>query len=306
MKNLLSFILGCFSYVFYKLVVRSTRHTREAAFWHQGKEKQTSNENLTWQPLSRWLSNGKDNSFAMMMMGPRWNCNATLAISDMFYVAESIDIDMVQANSSAKFWTAVVYDMNFKTITHLGSSEIEAHASTGKLSLTPGHYFIAIRYYETTAQSVFPEVKVDNISVLTALNSEKERIQYEQYLKMLSSYRSWLFLAMHYHAYAFLKNRHWLNAQWVNKTYLPVGNPETTFTYGTIKKGQRLQVSAVEYPQKRTYISIYNKASLPVYWSELSELQETPPSSVSGTFAIRQISSNASAEQLTKLNVNLA
>ena len=146
----------------------------------------------------------------MMMMGPRWNCNAILAISDMLYVGESIDIDMVQANSSAKFWTAVVYDMNFKTIAHLGSSEIEAHPSTGKLSLTPGHYFIVIRYYETTAQSVFPEVKVDNISVLTALNSEKERSQYEQYLKMLSSYRSWLFLGMHYHAYAFLKNRHWL------------------------------------------------------------------------------------------------
>ena len=280
MKNVITLILGCCSLLFYKLVVMTTLRTRKSAFWPNNKQSQHCNQHVVWQPLSTWLSKGKNNLLAMMMMmGPRWNCNATLAISDMFYVTDSIDFDLAQANASAKFWTAVVYNMDFKTIAHLGSGETDAD---GKLVLTPGHYFIAIRYYETATKSFFPRVVIDNDASIPARDNAEERVRYEEYLGMLSHYRSFLFLAMHYHAYAFLKTRHWLNADWVNKTYLPVGNPETQFTYGTVKKGQKIRVSSIEYPHKRTYISVYNKASLPIYWSELAEQQLTPPIAISG------------------------
>ncbi len=303
MKNITTLFLGYLSYAFYKLVVKVTKKTRKAAFW-QNANQQQENKDAVWHPLSQWLTNGKHNLLAMMMMGPRWNCNATLAISDMFYVEGNLQLDIEQANKSAKFWTAVIYNMNFKTIAHMGNTE-ETAKSEGKLSVPKGHYFIAIRYYETSQISEFPAVSIDGKSAIASLNSDEERVRYEKYLTMLSGYRSWLFLAMHYHAYAFLKNRQKLDAEWVNQTYLPVGNPETKFTYGTIKKGQKLRVSSLEYPAKRTYISIYNKASLPIYWAELTEQQETPPIDTSGTFAIRQISNACLHNQSTALQVEL-
>jgi len=305
MKNIAILLLGYCSYFFYKLVVKLTKNTRKAAFWQQSETQSKSNSDIAWHSLSRWLTKGKSNLLAMMMMGPRWNCNATLAISDMFYVENEIDIDIQTANSSAKFWTAVVYDMNFKTIAYLGNDKDNMNDTNMTLALPTGHYFIAIRYYETSIESEFPRVNIDANAAIDAVTTKEERVEYEKYLEGLSNYRSFLFLAMHYHAYAFLKNRQSLRADWVNQVYLPVGNPETKFTYGTVKKGQKIQVASVEYPQKRTYISVYNKASLPVYWGELFEGQETPAIPVSGTYAIRQIANRSISDETTALEVNL-
>lgn len=277
---------GYLSLLFYRILIRLNRPWLTRIFRSRGEAPR-------WHPLSRWLQADSRRVFAMMLIGPRWNCGGILGITDSFRVAGHIRLRADQAGASADHWTAVVYDMRFATVAHVGNRN--AAEAEAVIELPAGEYLLAIRYYGTNQHSCFPEILVDDRQLIPQAGVGNERRDYQAWLRGLVRHPDrWLFSCMHYHAWAFLKLRDRLNAAWVNRLYLPVGNPETGFTYGTVDKGQRLYPDRPIEDGEIVYLALYDRASLPVFWCRLDAATAKGgiPVKVRGTWLLRRITSD--------------
>jgi hypothetical protein len=65
-----------------------------------------------------------------------------------------------------------------------------------------------------------------------------------------------------------------LPPSFVRREYLPVGNPETAFRYGYLGRGQCVEITSSHGILEGycLYLTIYNRSSFPVLWSEVRSL----------------------------------
>ena len=148
-------------------------------------------------------------------------------------------------------------------------------------------YTFAIRYYGLRTDAVLPAIKIDG---KTAFDERPVPQNPLDVYEMVRGRSPFIFLALHSYVYPLLLLRAWLPRALVRRELLPVGNPETTFKYGTVEKGERVQI-ALPPESLRTQLAlltIYNRASFPIAWFALSEaVFETAPIAAQGVWVLR-------------------
>jgi hypothetical protein len=234
---------------------------------------------------------------AIMTAGPRWNTHAIIATAGPLHIREVIEIDAATANRSATSWSVVVCTFpGMKTITNLSSgSETSANAVLG-VTLKPGRYWMGLRYYRVAEDVTLPLVRIDGKDAIPSLRISP---QTNSFYKNLVGKSSFFYLCLHYYVWTMLLYRNFLPARTVERHYLPLGNPDTEFFFGTIRATEALRI--VLKPEILTsyevYLTFYSRASFPVSWQVLlHEETMTQPVDRPCSYLVRVRKSRPSAD----------
>ncbi len=141
------------------------------------------------------------------------------------------------------------------------------------LTIAEGSYSIALRYYECVPHPVFPAVHIDGHEYTATRPMSEEYERYTTFLEGIRDYRGTLYLCLHYYVFQLIIWREWLPESVVKKELLPVGNPETQFLYGPVRKDAPLTVTfdPEVFNTAGVYISLYNTCSFPVLWERIND-----------------------------------
>lgn len=267
------------------------------------KKRLKRGEPLRWLGLSEVLKHPLVLPY-VMVTGPRWNCHAVLGQVGPFNVQSGIDIQMEIAQKSAKQFMFIFYREDYQTEIFISSLAISKGKPWQKIDLPAGQYRIILRYYECQDQVGFPPIKIDGIDRIAYRSMDNEGEQYKAYLRKIQNHRGFFYYCLHYYIFNLLRWRKWLPESFVKREYLPVGNPETSFYYGSLRKGDIIQVNFDSdlLNDINVYITFYNLCSFPVFWENINNAgyhsRRVP---CDGCYLIRVNGKNFSAHDL-KIN----
>lgn len=249
---------------------------------------------LAKQDASRWQLLGEDlfrHSLALpviMTEGPRWNTHAVIGRVGPLSVRQSLAVQTSLADASAQAWTIVVYSFpDHRTVATLRPGSPAAGDGWTSTPLFEGRYCLILRYYEPSPAARLPAVTVDGQPHVSSLSVPDNTNEFYQ---RLSGRRSFFYTWLHYHAFVALKYRRWLPREFIERMYLPVGNPETQFRYGALAESDGMQISIARgcLDAFDVYITIYDLASFPLVWKRLeADRSELGPFLRRCTFLIR-------------------
>ncbi|MFM7642750.1 MAG: DUF6208 family protein [Cyanobium sp.] len=203
----------------------------------------------------------------LLTKGPRWNTHASIGTLGPLSVDHQLAVATDQANKSAGAWSIVIYRYpDFQTWQEIGSLEPTPAQGWTVLSLPKGRYCLGVRYYDLQDQAVMPAVRLDDATTDSVL-AEAVPQGLNAVYGSLASRTNLYFRALHHYVYPMLRLRRWLPQPWVRREYLPVGDPFTTFRYDWFPAGRalKIQVAARLHDDFRLFLSVYNRASLPVH-----------------------------------------
>lgn len=235
------------------------------------KERLKKGEVYKWIPFSEVVN--LPLALPMLMVtGPRWNCHAVLANVGPFKVDAFIEIKISAAHESAGMWSLVIYNEQYQTVAHLSSAELK-NKERQKINLIKGEYLFCIRLYNSKHRITFPEILVDGNNKVSKRIVKNENAYYQSYLSKIQNNKEFIYYFLHYYVYYLLIWEKWLPLSFVSKEYLPVGNPDTSFKYGYLKKGEILQVDLESglLEDANIYIAFYNMCSFPVFWHTIQK-----------------------------------
>lgn len=247
---------------------------------------------VQWQILSDRVLNIPIVLPVLMTKGPRWNTHAVIGTVGPFRVEGQMSFDLDALQTAAASWTVVVYRYpSFATVTQINpfdldsqQIEIAPHAAPDQapdqgstswyhLACDAGRYCLGIRYYECSEHIEFPRVQCDGETVVAAQPTPADTNYF--YADLIQ--RDQLFYrSLHYYIHPLLRLRQWLPDAFVQREYLPVGNPDTTFLFDALQQGGDLsiQVDSAILQEFYLYLSVYNRSSLPVYYGPITD--DTP------------------------------
>jgi len=276
------FPLALMSFVFYRL----TRFCVQRLI-HLNAMVSTA-QSSRWRVFCAQEARSPLNLLAVMTSGPRLNTHAIVATVGPLHVKRTMRIHVAAAARSAASWTVVVYTApSHRTVASVGSLGTPTREPWQAITLPPGRYRLALRYYQWSDHVELPAVEVDGIEAVPA------RIvpaNVNDFYDNLGKRSSFLYLCLHYYVGTLLRYRALLPRALVEREYLPVGNPETTFYYGFLSSGQALAVEldASLLKTHHVYFTLYNRASFPIMWYALTEPEHiTLPRACDGTYLIR-------------------
>lgn len=224
----------------------------------------------------------------LMTKGSRWNTHAIIATVGSFAVKQSVALQVESAEKSAQSWTIVVYSYpDYKTVTSVGSLDSPFDHKWEPLKLNSGKYTLGLRYYNWSNKVEIPAVKVDEMEVV---NSKAVPTEVNDFYRDLNQKNSFFYFCLHYYIFTLLNLRRWLPESFVKREYLPVGNPETSFFYGPVRKKEALQIQLQPLILEKydVYFTLYNRASFPVNWYQIKEANYiTSRSEKDGFYLIR-------------------
>lgn len=224
---------------------------------------------------------------AVMTTGPRWNTHAIVATAGPLRVAQSLEIGPAQALQSAKSWSVVVCTFpEMKTVTHVGSASVDSQGNPPRLTLAPGNYWLALRYYHWTKNPELPSVRVDEADVVPVAPVSPLA---NDFYRELPSRANFVYRAMHYHMWVLLRNRGLVSSAFIERQYLPLGNPDTEFYFGCTnrKESIRINVRPEAFSGYDVFLTVYSLASLPVLSSQITAEQEIITPAITCTYLIR-------------------
>lgn len=224
----------------------------------------------------------------LLVKGPRWNPHATLAMAGPFPVERRLSVELEPVRASATAWSIVIYDYpGANTVAHLGSATGAPPAAAHTFELPPGKYVVSVRYYEWNRTPRLPAVTADDAPVLPGRDLDPDT---NDFYRDLIRRRGALSRCLHFYVYPLLRLAPWLPRRWVEREYLPVGNPETSFRYGVVEPGERL----VLRPSRRLlaghgiYVCRYSRDSLPLDWRRVTDLEvRLDPARERGFYVVR-------------------
>jgi hypothetical protein len=147
-------------------------------------------------------------------------------------------LDRESADISAKSWFAVVYSFpDYKTIANISSDTSQTENQS--LSLKPGKYTLGLRYYNWSDKVILPAVTVDGVKIV---NSQECPADVNNFYHSLINRKNWFYSFLHYYIFTLLQWQKFLPQSLVRREYLPVGAPDTEFFYGSLPRGEILQV----------------------------------------------------------------
>lgn len=241
----------------------------------KNKARTAKGDAFLWIELSEAMQNIPLIRPYNMVTGPRWNCHALMLVAGLFKVRSNIEIQLETARKSAKQWTIVIYSKDYQTTSYISSTAVPEDQSWYKIDLKTNNCMICIRYYNVQNEISCPAVKIDGeLRIKTQPLLDNQKQLYENYLNSIRNYHSLFYLGLHYYVYPLLQWRSCFPEKFVKKEYLPMGNPETKFYFGSIKKGEFLQVDLYRelFNEANIYITFLNLCSFPVFWETISQL----------------------------------
>lgn len=244
-------------------------------------------ERRTWKVFSKDLLNRPGALLFIATTAPRWNPHAVVATVGPVEAATEIAVNLSPTRSLDE-WYIVVYSFPDHHPIASFSSFAKPEGDWARASISaPGSFLVSVRYYELEREVEFPAIEVDR---QPAVAPRRIAAQNNKFYDDLPRRANFLYQCLGYHTHVMLRRRIFSTA-WVRRTYLPVGNPESVFHYGTIRAGQRvtLNVNSDFFERFRVYLTIYSPASFPVLWLRLDERAafEGPSSPVDGHFLLR-------------------
>ena len=208
----------------------------------QRNRKAKKGEQLVWFTLSEILNSPIGIPY-LMVTGPRWNCHAVIGGVGSLQVQETVGIDVETAQKSAGEWTLVFYNEKMDTKTYLSSTEVRPKTAWKSINLESGRYMLSFRYYHVKKEVKFPTINVDGKKVIDARPINKEWQDYQEGLEVIRNHRGWFYYALHYYVFNLLRWRKWLPESFVEREFLPVGNPDTLFYYGILRQREKFKVT---------------------------------------------------------------
>ena len=198
---------------------------------------------------------------AIMTTAPRWNTHAIIGGVGPFQVRESIRINTATLQESAGSWTVVVHSFPWQKLAGMaGSVDGPFPDRWITISLAPGTYNLVTRLYKRSSQIALPEIEIDG---KPAIPSRPVDPNTNDFYKDLPARRGFFYLCLHFYIYTFLRLGvpKWL----IEPELLPMGNPETQFKYGAVKRGEglRFQIPAAVLTQQDIYFTLYTRDSFP-------------------------------------------
>lgn len=243
-----------------------------------------------WQPFSdAFLDARPDHFVSSMIMGPRWNTHALVALAGPLDVDGPLEVEVSRCRASARAWTLVANRFpGLGTAASLDSLDPAAREGDwAELRLPPGRYGLALRYYHWDERPELPALRCAGaelvpskpvspgvVSVWANLRKRRRRV----YLWM----NAYVFFLLRF-ASSFSKRR-------IEDELLPVGNPRTRFVYGHAHAGERLAVHVPERLLARhaVYLTFYSRDSFPLHSVEVcAAFHETPPCEEDGYYVVR-------------------
>ncbi len=224
----------------------------------------------------------------IMTTGPRWNTPAITASVGPLAVRESLAIYVRLAQKSADAWTIVVYSFpDHRTVATLNPPAEPLPSDWQTIVLPPGRYTLILRYYHWHATVELPAVTVDGAASVPVCLVPADN---NAFLRQLAGRCNLFYLGLHAYVYPMLRLRRWLPSGFVQREFLPVGNPETAFLYGALPRGRALECRFDDtlWAGHDVYLTCYNRCSFPVLWYHLTEQQHTtPPAPDDGFYLFR-------------------
>jgi len=306
LTNILSllweFPLFIFSFFFYRLTRWGFRRTLRTRI-RKGKfnRKQTN-----WKGLSDILSKPMGLPY-VMITGPRWNCHAIIGMVGPLSIKSFVQINLDSANKSATRWTLTIYNLDYQTVACL-SSETCPREGWQRVQLKSGTYFLTIRYYHWRNDAEFPVVNIDGMVTIDHCPTQEECQLYPEFIERIRNYGNIFYLCLHYYVYFMLLRQKLFLSSFVNKEFLPVGNCETAFFYGIIKKGEGIQIEITQMLLSNSLIffTFYNQCSFPVCWEEITRnIYRSQPMPCKGYYLLR-VHSTIKPENEVRLHLNIA
>jgi hypothetical protein len=251
------------------------------------RARERNQETLAWSTLSEGLGRPLALPY-IMVTGPRWNPHAFISRVGPFQVEHSLRMRTDTAHASAQMWTLVISRASdTHAFASIDSSQItqdnEWHAQT----LPPGRYSGVLRYYDWATDPHLPALEIDGGRPIPERSVPPTE---NDYLGLIRNKDGLFYAWLHYYVLEMLRLRQYLPASFVRREYLPVGNPETAFSYGYLPRGQCLAItSSLGIPEgHRLYLTIYNRSSFPVLWCEVPSLPyDTQPAEAAGSYLLR-------------------
>lgn len=270
-------LLAVLSFLFYKTVRFCLQ---QIVRFHPATNQQQAGE---WRVL-----NGRvlESSFILPVLAtsaPRWNTHAMIAIAGPWHVNKSIRLRLDTAVQATKTWTVNV-SPGHQIVANLSIPDAETDSL---LTLEPGEYRVTLRYYNWTAPLQLPTVEVDGVEVVSAAAIPADS---NDFYHQLSSKSNLFYLSLHYYVGTLLRYQNRLPKSFVEREFLPVGNPDTEFYYGFLPAGQSLslQLYAPLRQAYSCYLTLFNRASFPVFWTTVTDNKfVTPPIEENSLYLIR-------------------
>jgi len=242
----------------------------------------------TWRTLDEPAVGKPFNLLALMTSAPRWNTHALIALAGPLRVQHTVSIRTAAAANSAEAWTIVVHaEPAHRIVASIGSLDAISGEPWRAIELPPGTYRLALRYYRWSESAELPAVEIDGAPALPPLAVPADINDFYDDLARRSSF---LYVFLHSYVCTLLRHRRWFPRSFVEREYLPAGNPQTNFRYGFVQAGTRLaiELDAGLLHTHDVYFTAYNRASFPVLWYPLTESRHiTPAIPATGSYLIR-------------------
>ncbi len=222
-----------------------------------------------WRPLNGASLRNPLALPVLMTSAPRWNPHAVVATAGPLPVRHSLALDVAEARRSAGSWSVVVYTFpDFRTVATVDSLDPTA-PDLRAVPLPPGRYWLGLRYYHWSAGLELPAVTADGAPAVPALPLSPD---VNDFYNDLRDRGGWFYLGLHYYVYVLLRWRDWLPRSFVEREFLPVGNPDTGFRYGALGRGEALSLELRPelLDAADVYLTLYNRASFPVFWGPVA------------------------------------
>ncbi|MBI1357402.1 MAG: hypothetical protein GC160_23935 [Acidobacteria bacterium] len=223
---------------------------------------------------------------ALMTTAPRWNTHAIIGGAGPFHVERTISFDVAALQASAGSWTVVLYSFPWQRFAGmLGSIDGPFEDRWRTLELPPGTYNAVARLYRRAETIALPEIRIDGEPAIAGRPVDPRT---NDFYFDLPRRRGLFYLCLHFYIYTFLRvgAPRWL----IEPELLPMGNPETVFKYGAVKRGEALafHIPPAVLAQHDVYFTLYTRDSFPALWHPIAEPESrTEPVAESGFYLLR-------------------
>lgn len=222
----------------------------------------------SWRTISKEMIQQPGAMASLLTTAPRWNPHAVIATAGPIPARHEISIDREVCDVSAGEWTVVVCRFGDHRV--VGTFHHSDHQAGQLLRVQPGEYQLFLRYYHRKVPAKFPSIFSDGQKICSASEVDPEN---QRFYPDLIQRDKWFYRTLNYYVFPALKYLSRWAPKWVDRRYLPLGNPETQFLYGYYEKNEELclEIDREALNQNFIYITLYNRSSLPWSWEEITE-----------------------------------
>lgn len=247
-------------------------------------------DSKSWKLLIERLRHPAGIPYAMFN-APRWNTHALIASCGPVVIDSSVYIDTASLSRQCTSWTFIAYKLpNNETSGVLTSIHVDKPQNV--ICLASGRYSLVMRCYQPVYPLILPAIEIDSKRVSIEQRVIKEPV--DLYPPEILHRKSLFFSFAHHYLHAAFKSHFAVNMDFIEREYLPVGNPETTYKFGAYNKGQFLTIFLdTQEKEFLAYITCYNTSSFPVFSDRIdvkaNGVYSTPVFDREGTYLLRLI-----------------